>query len=66
MNNFTRERIAEIRKSLAMTQAEFAARCGVNLRSVQKWEGGERAPSGPALMLLAQLEREADARPVAE
>ena len=36
-----------IRKGLGLTQTELAARVGVHLRSVQKWEAGERAISEP-------------------
>lgn len=34
--------VAQIREEMEMTQTEFAAHVLVNLRTVQKWEGGER------------------------
>lgn len=36
--------IADLRKSLKMTQKEFADFCGVTDRTVQKWEGGSPIP----------------------
>ena len=45
--------VAEIRKRLGLTQAEFAARFGFSLRAVQQWEQGVRRPEGPARVLLA-------------
>lgn len=40
------------RHALGMTQAEFAARLGISLRTLQEWEQGRRRPSGPAEGLL--------------
>lgn len=45
-----------IRKRLGLTQTGLAARIGVHLRSVQKWEGGERAISEPVALLLQTLQ----------
>lgn len=36
--------IKELRKSLKMTQKDFAEFCGVTERTVQKWEGGSTIP----------------------
>lgn len=35
-----------------LSQAEFARRIGVSVRTVQEWEQGRKAPSGPARALL--------------
>ena len=40
------------RASLGMTQSELAAALEVDLRTVQKWEGAERAIPGPARVAL--------------
>jgi len=34
--------VAQLREDMEMTQTEFARLLLVNLRTVQKWEGGER------------------------
>lgn len=49
--------VARLRKSLGDTQVAFAARLKVNQSTVSRWEDGEE-PSGPALILLTQLENE--------
>lgn len=51
------EEVAALRERKRMTQAEFAAWIGVNLRTVQKWEYGERGVKGAAKTLM---EREKD------
>lgn len=45
--------IAEIRGRTGLSQAEFARLLGVSVRTLQEWEQGRRAPSGPARTLLA-------------
>ena len=37
----------------AATSAQVAKVLGVSVRTLQEWEQGRRAPSGPARMLLA-------------
>ena len=44
--------IADIRTRTGLSQAEFARLLGVSVRTLQEWEQGRRAPSGPARMLL--------------
>lgn len=41
--------VRNLRFSLGMTQAEFAARYGVSQRSVSAWESGERQPNRQVL-----------------
>ena len=44
--------VAETRARVGLSQADFARLLGVSVRSLQEWEQGRRAPSGPARMLL--------------
>lgn len=48
--------VAEIRKSLSMTQKAFAELLGVSCRTVEAWEGGKStpAPTAKKLMFLIQ------------
>lgn len=39
------------------SQAVFAAYLNTSVSTVQKWEVGEKSPSGPALKLLDLVER---------
>ena len=45
--------IAKIREKVGLSQSEFAKLLGVSVRTLQEWEQGRRAPSGPARTLLA-------------
>ncbi len=47
----------EIRNRLQLSQAAFASLMGVSVRTVQDWEQGRRAPSGPARSLLRIAEQ---------
>ncbi len=49
------------RQRLGMTQPIFAAKFGVALPTLRKWEQGKRRPDGPARVLLRVIEREPDA-----
>lgn len=40
------------RRQLGLTQAGFAERLGISLRTYQEWEQGRRRPSGPAESML--------------
>jgi putative transcriptional regulator len=42
---------------LKMTQKEFALQFGIPIRTLQKWEQGEREPEGPARAYLRVIER---------
>jgi putative transcriptional regulator len=44
--------IKEVRKSLNVSQRQFALMIGVSLRTLQNWEQGRRKPEGPAQALL--------------
>ncbi|MBM3535894.1 MAG: helix-turn-helix domain-containing protein [Alphaproteobacteria bacterium] len=45
------------RKKLGLSQSRFAATFGCPLKTVQKWEQGERQPTGAARVLLRVIER---------
>lgn len=45
--------IADIRARTGLSQSEFASLLGVSVRTLQEWEQGRRAPSGPARTLLS-------------
>ena len=47
--------IKAVRHSVAMAQAEFASTFGISLGTLRHWERGDRAPRGPALVLLDVL-----------
>ena len=55
--------VKAVRRRLGLSQAAFAARFGVNLRTVQDWEQGRRRPEGPARLLLAVIDRDPDVVP---
>jgi putative transcriptional regulator len=44
--------IRAVRERSGMTQQQFAAAFGIGLGTLQKWERGERHPSGAARSLL--------------
>lgn len=48
-------KIVELRKSLGMPQAAFAAVLNVSVKTVQAWEQGLRKPDGATLRLLQIL-----------
>jgi putative transcriptional regulator len=45
--------VENIRERVGLSQSEFARLIGVSIRTLQDWEQGRRAPSGPARALLA-------------
>ena len=44
--------VKAIRKTLKLTQEQFAAMIGISMRTLQNWEQGRRSPEGPARVLL--------------
>jgi DNA-binding transcriptional regulator YiaG len=50
-------RVREVREGLAMSQAEFARRFGLSLRSLQEWEQARRLPDMAVLTYLRVIER---------
>lgn len=49
--------IKALREKVQMSQAVFAAVLNTSVSTVQKWEGGDKKPSGPSLKLLNLIER---------
>lgn len=54
---YTAESIRRLREHLHVSQAVFAAYLNASVSTVQKWENGEKKPSGAALRLLSVIER---------
>lgn len=52
---YTPEQIQALRSRLKWTQALLAARLGVQLSTVQKWERGAREPTGISVQQLYRL-----------
>jgi putative transcriptional regulator len=50
-------RIKSLRESAHVSQAVFAAVLNTSVSTVQKWEVGDKKPSGPSLKLLNLIER---------
>ena len=53
--------VKAIRKQVGMTQTAFAAAFGISLSTLRHWERGDRAPKGPARVLLHVAAREPQA-----
>ncbi|HLY58894.1 MAG TPA: helix-turn-helix domain-containing protein [Stellaceae bacterium] len=53
--------VVAIRRRLGLGRAQFAARFGFSVRTVTKWETGERTPEGPARAYLTVIAREPEA-----
>lgn len=45
----------DIRQSIGLTQARFAALMGVSVRTLKKWERGNSQPNGMANVLLGLM-----------
>jgi putative transcriptional regulator len=50
-------RIREVRVNLGLSQAEFARKFGLRLRSLQEWEQARRLPDAAVLTYLTVIER---------
>jgi len=57
VRNLSAAQIRAIRTRSRMSQAVFAAVLNTSVSTVQKWEIGEKRPSGPSLKLLDVIER---------
>ena len=51
------QKIKALRENAHVSQAVFAAVLNTSLSTVQKWEIGDKKPSGPSLKLLNLIER---------
>ena len=52
--------VAKIRAKLNLTQTAFAKLLGIPVQTLQKWEGEETKPSGPAQTLLKIADKRPD------
>ncbi len=57
VRDLSARQIRAIRNRTHMSQAVFAAVLNTSVSTVQKWEIGEKRPSGPSLKLLNVIER---------
>jgi putative transcriptional regulator len=57
VQTFSARQIRAIRTRARMSQAVFAAVLNTSVSTVQKWEIGEKRPSGPSLKLLDVVDR---------
>lgn len=51
------QNVQAIRERMGLSQSAFAALLGVSARTLQDWEQGRRAPTGPARALLRVADR---------
>lgn len=51
------QQIRALREGVRLSQAVFAAVLNTSVSTVQKWEVGDKKPSGPSLKLLDLLKR---------
>ena len=49
--------VVSARQASGLSQAQFAQALGISLRTLQKWEQGEREPSGAAKSLIRIAQR---------
>ena len=49
--------VASVREKIGLSQSQFATLMGVSVRTLQEWEQGRCAPSGPARTLLLVASR---------
>lgn len=57
VRNLSARQIRAIRNRARMSQAVFAAVLNTSVSTVQKWEIGDKRPSGPSLKLLDIIDR---------
>jgi putative transcriptional regulator len=53
--------VSAIRKKLDMSRQEFSAEFGFSIRTLEKWERGERLPEGPTRAYLTVIEKNPNA-----
>ena len=57
VEEFAPQKIKALRKKERMSQAVFAAVLNTSVSTIQKWEIGDKRPSGPSLKLLNLIKR---------
>jgi len=58
IEDYSKEKIKEIRKKTNLPQKYFAELVGVSPRSVEAWEAGKRKPTGTAKRLFQLIEKD--------
>lgn len=58
VHEFDPDEVKQIRAGLGMSQSEFASAFGISVSTLRHWERGDRAPHGPALVLLNVVAKE--------
>jgi putative transcriptional regulator len=53
----TPRKIKQLRTKTQLSQAVFALAINTSLSTIQKWEAGDKKPSGTSLKLLSLIER---------
>ncbi|MCH2039671.1 MAG: helix-turn-helix domain-containing protein [Saccharospirillaceae bacterium] len=53
--------VAKMRKSLGLTQVQFADKLRISVATLRHWERGDRTPQEPALALLNVVAKEPEA-----
>ena len=53
--------VRAIRDRFGMSQAQFSAFLSISVRTLQKWEQGQRRPAGAAHALLRVMQKEPEA-----
>ncbi len=51
------QKIKQLREEAHVSQAVFASVLNTSVSTIQKWEIGDKKPSGPSLKLLSLIER---------
>ena len=57
VKEYTPEKIVSLRKKLKLSQAALASIFNISLSTVQKWEQGQKSPTGASKKLLDIVER---------
>jgi putative transcriptional regulator len=57
VSNYSAEQIRSLRERYRLSQAVLASVLNTSLSTIQKWEIGDKHPSGPSLKLLDILDR---------
>lgn len=60
MQDLKNQEIQAIRIEQGLTQAKFADKYAIPLRTLQKWEQGDRKPEGGAMLLLHMIRVDPD------
>lgn len=53
LEQFTPQKIKEIRNKTGLTQVLFAEALGVSIKTIEAWESGKNHPNGPTCRLLS-------------